>query len=168
MPKSNADLREMVYHTDARVTAMEGQLSDMGNAMNRIEQHLLNKPPTFNLGNIMALLGFAATVMIGGAAYLDTQLNHIRDDIVENDSEIHDINEFRHQTHYEMSNLHHLMSQWEHFDELMHKRDDRINQIENMVERAEISRKATGDYAKETRGILSEHLGTHTWGMHKP
>lgn len=135
VPKTQADLRDMVYHTDARVSAMESQLASVADAMNRLEQHLLNKPEKWNSGSIIALLSLVASIVIGGSVFLDSQLSHVKDDIVELTAEAKVNQEFRHQMHFEVGVMKHSFEvndeKWQHFDMLMHQRDDRINGVEN-------------------------------------
>lgn len=66
--KDEQSLRSLVYHTDARVTAMEGQLASLGSGQLRQEQKMdqliasIGKPKEVNWSGWAA---FALAVMIG-------------------------------------------------------------------------------------------------------
>ena len=106
------DLRDMVYHTDARVTAMEGQLTGLGQAMNRIEAHMMNKPP-FNaapwisIGLVILFAGIGG--MFTGMKYIQLTQEPLRADIqdlrnedrLERDREQR-IEDFMKETHYQV------------------------------------------------------------------
>ena len=124
-----------LYHVDGELGAVKADLRNQGDSLRRIEQALVNKQPIWNNGTVLALLSLLVSIVIGGGAYLDNQLNHIKDDIAGNEKRIEVLDEFRFGMHYEVGVLHHDGEQkdkrWDHFDELMHQRDDRINDIEN-------------------------------------
>lgn len=128
-------LEARTYHIDGEVAALKTQMGGVVDSLGRIESHQLNKKPVWNTGSVMAMLALVATILLGGATFLDTQLEHIRDDIVGIKADATIVEEFRHQVHYEIGVFKHTQKvhdeQWKHYDELMHKRDDKINEIEN-------------------------------------
>jgi len=80
-------------------------------------------------------LGLAAVIvslMYGGAQYINSEIDN------------------------GTAEIHNLQRKIEHFDELAHKRDDIIMGLVAQASASEVSRKAIGDYAKETREALGK------------
>lgn len=120
--EKDSDIWEKVYHTDARVTAMEGQLSDVSGAVSRIEQHLLNKPtPNIQSLALTIVLG-CATLFFSLAQYVNLELTPIQNQIESRSDALQDFQDFKHQTHYEFGRLH----EWKEQSE---KKIDKINGI---------------------------------------
>ena len=73
MPTNNQDLREMVYHTDARVTAMEGQMSNIAANQAKDSQKLdnlisvLSQPKTVNYAAWVGVCLTVVAMLIGGS-----------------------------------------------------------------------------------------------------
>lgn len=128
-------LEARTYHIDGEVAGLKTQVGGVVDSLTRIENTLLNKPEKWNTGSIIALLSLFVTIVVGGAVFLESQMAHVRDDIVELSEEATVNREFRNQMHYEVGVVQHTIKvnddKWNHFDEMMHKRDDRINGIEN-------------------------------------
>ena len=98
-------LSEMVYHTDARVTAMEQQLMGLGNALSRIEAHMMNKPPMpvapwVAIG--LTVLALAVGSLYGILEVVELSMVPVREEIRDNTSTIHHLTEFQTQTHFEV------------------------------------------------------------------
>ena len=140
-------------HTDSEVSAVRTQVDILVQGFQRVEQAILNKPPVWNSNSILALLGFCATIVGGGGLYMESQMNHVRDDINENYKKITVSEEFRHQAHYEFGVLHSTSEQveeevsrlWDH----IHKLEDTDTLLRERTAAAEVSRKAIGNYVKE-------------------
>ena len=150
------DLREMVYHTDARVTAMESQLTGLGHSMDRIEANLMNKPPF----NAAPWVGIGLTIIMGITGMGFTALNYISltqeplEDVVRTlASKQALIEDFRTQSHFEIGTTkaeqkyHQLEIEklWAH----IHKQEDIDREHDQELAAAKVSRKAMGDYLKE-------------------
>ena len=103
------EIWEKVYHTDARVTAMEGQLTDLSHGVNRIEAHLLNKPPVNVAAWVAVVLTFVAMVVglvWGMTNYIELTLGPTRIAMSNVIREVADLEAFQHETHYEIGVLH--------------------------------------------------------------
>jgi hypothetical protein len=98
---------EKVMHTDARVTAMEGQMHDMGNAVSRIETLLLNKQPqpTALIGILFTALTLLAAMLFGMAQYTSLALVPITNDVAEHRMSIDDMSEFKEEMQYKLGAL---------------------------------------------------------------
>lgn len=155
-------LEQRTYHIDGEVTAIKSQLSTQNEALQRIENSLLNRPSVWNTGSIISLLGLVGSIVFGGAVYLESQMGNVEEDIHELAEYVDIQQEFRHQMHYEVGRMTQTVEEydrkWDHFDMLMHKRDDRINEIEKKQAESTVSRRAIGDYARE--------LGQRLEGLH--
>ena len=162
MAKKDSDIWEKVYHTDARVTAMEGQLSDVNNAVSRIEQHLLNKPTpnVYSLG-LTILLG-CGTVFFSLAQYVNLELAPIQDQINHRGGIISEFTAFKHQTHYEFGGLHEWKA--DHTTELQHM-DDRMHQIEDRVRGTEIQAATTQNRLEKVEDEIDkiDTYGSRRW-----
>lgn len=172
VPKTSGDLKEMVYHTDARVTAMEGRLGTIDSNQQRQEAkldtliHHLNQPRNVNwagwgglgLGVLLALFG-AAKFMVEYTSLTDVP---IQKDIAVLRSSDSVFSEFQRATHYRFGEFDMLtktiQSDQKHKDDLYHKLDDRVRELESKAAAAEISRRAIGDYVKEI-----DRLGSRVW-----
>lgn len=109
MTEKNNDIWEKVYHTDARVTAMEGQLQELSNSMARIEGHLINKPEqSFSTyaGLFLSILTILGGLIWGMTNYIDLTLHPVRNNIENLIDKQAMFSEFRYQTHYEFGMLH--------------------------------------------------------------
>lgn len=96
------ELIRKVYHTDARVTAMEGQLSSITAGMGRIEAKMMEQPETNYLSWFLAI----AAVMFGVAQYVELVNDPIRALMAQRNEPIVDFREFKQETHYEMGKIH--------------------------------------------------------------
>lgn len=96
-------LISMVYHTDGRVNAIEQQVGVITTALARIEQHLMNKPPT----NWAAWIGVFMTLTFGLVAgvyatgeYVNLQLLPVREEVSRNRSVIDEFHGFQKEVYY--------------------------------------------------------------------
>lgn len=134
---SASSLERMVYHTDARVTAMEGQLSTMGGSINRIEHALLNKQPP----NLAAWVGIVITIFLAGigglygiAQYISLTQSPILDAVAVLDDKMQGVREYQRETHYEFGVVHErkeyiqleIDKLWDH----IHKQED-VDALQN-------------------------------------
>jgi len=141
-------LEQRTYHIDGEVTAIKSQLSAQSDTLNRIETSVLNKQPIWNVGNIMGLLVVASSLILGLVTYTHTLIDPIAERL-----DLHDA--FRYEMHFEVGETKHsiktLDEKFNHFDELYHKQDERVNKLTSEAAAGAVSRKAIGDYLKETR-----------------
>ncbi len=117
---SREEIWQQVYRTESRVSAIEQQVSDIGTAVSRIEQHILNRPAFNVLGwtgvgiTVLSLIGAALFAVVN---YVTLMMDPVKQDIVKNESliesrfeklydELDELEEFKHQTHYEFGVLH--------------------------------------------------------------
>ena len=106
---------EKVLHTDARVTAMEGQLNDLTTSMGRIESLLLNKQiqPMAIVGIVLTALTLLAGLLFGVAQFISVALEPIANDVAEHRVAIDDISDFKELIQYKLGAL----EEWqEHID----------------------------------------------------
>jgi hypothetical protein len=106
---TESELIQKVYHTDARVTAMEGEMRVLSQGVSRIETMLLNKPGPNYLGWLGAGISIF-TLCVGGvfgvAQYVELTLSPIRQDIAERESVIREFGQFKNEIHYELGKIH--------------------------------------------------------------
>lgn len=172
VPKSETDLREMVYHTDARVTAMEGQLDSIAHSLSRtdtkIDQviHAINAPKDINWVGIGALCISMIVAMFGGARgmveYVTITQAPILSTLDEHSDVLSHLREFQQQTHYEFGQFSTKAGQLEKEVERLwahiHKQED-VDTVQNeKIAKAEISRRAMGDYIRQI-----DELGSRRW-----
>ena len=98
---------EKVLHTDARVTAMEGQMQDMTSSMHRIESLLLNRqtPTTAIIGITLTALTLLAGLLFGMAQFTSVALQPVADDVAEHRISINDIQDFKEDMQYKLGAL---------------------------------------------------------------
>jgi hypothetical protein len=131
---STEELVAKIYHTDGRVNAIEGKLDTQGQQLNRIENAILNKQPTWNNTAIMGLVIGVGAFLVGITSYVDLQLTPIKDVVVSDAAWKRDKDEFQRATHYRYGEyetwqkIH--QKTWEHHDELYHKLDERVRTLE--------------------------------------
>lgn len=165
----NKDLLAQTYHIDGRVTAIEGRMNQFGDQLNRIEQSLLNKPPLWNIGNIMGLMGMIAGLMWGIYNFVSLEVDQLRETTDRNTAvldkqwqRLNELQPFQKEMHYEVGTLRKsieiLTRDAEHADMLYHQLDDRVREAEKKGAAAEVSRKAIGDFVKE----VDQH-GSRYW-----
>jgi hypothetical protein len=151
VPKTQSDLREMVYHTDARVTAMEGQLSAVATGQQRTESKLdhliqtLSQPEHVNWAAWVGVGVSVIVLLVGGtigftnyiALTQDPMLNEISY-IIE---KLGELREFQRETHYEFGLIHEakefhgseITKLWDH----VHKQEDVDTSMADRLARAE-------------------------------
>lgn len=172
VPKTQQDLREMVYHTDARVTAMEGQLTSISHSLSRTAQKLdtvisaINAPKDVNWIGLGALALSFLVALAGGAKfmteYVALTMAPVNTAIVENSNLIVKLREFQHQTHYEFGGFHERGRQWD--DEAsrlwdhIHKQEDIDREQDRAIAEAVVARRAMGDYIRQI-----DELGSRRW-----
>lgn len=132
------ELVRKVYHTDARVTAMEGEIRQLAGGVSRIENMLLNKPAPNILGWIgagLVVVSMLAAGLFGIAQYIDLTQQDIRVDVNSRGTVIDEFRSFKEGTHYEMGRIHEWKEQQtrqqQHFDERMHQLESEINRIDS-------------------------------------
>lgn len=152
VPKTNDDLKEMVYHTDARVTAMEGQISNLAVSQQRSEGKLdqlittMSQPRTINWAAWVGVGLTSVAMLIAGSfgivSYTTLASAPLEQDVAQNREATEVLQTFQNQTHYEFGVFH---TQTEDLPLLR----ERIRALEQKAAAAEVSRKAIGDYVKE-------------------
>ena len=104
---NNNEIWEKVYHTDARVTAMESQLSDLNNSMGRIESLLLNRQtsPMSIVGIMLTALTFLGGLLFGMSQFTHLTLLPISDDVAEHRVAIDRFSEYKEEMGYKLGAL---------------------------------------------------------------
>ena len=166
VPKTNNDLREMVYHTDARVTAMEGQMHNIAANQTKDSQKLdnlvnvLNQPRNVNYAAWVGVGLTAVALLVGGTIgmvnYMQLTQDPLAERVVGNTIDIDDLHEFQRATHYrfgeyeKLDGFHNneITKIWQH----IHKQEDIDREHDKKLAAAEVARKAIGDYIKEHTG----------------
>lgn len=158
-----------IYHIDGRVTAIEGQISQIGTQLNRMEAALLNKPPILNFGNVMTMLLMLAGLLYGINSFVDLRLAQTNEGIERNSfitdkimDRMEKQNEFQREMHYEVgrfqNSLADIESRRERNEAWIRGLDTRIRGVEQKAAAAEVSRKAIGDYTKDV-----DQYGSRVW-----
>jgi hypothetical protein len=166
------DLATMVYHTDARVTAMEGQLTGLGQSMSRIEAHMMDKPPF----NAAPWIGIGLTILFAGIGGMFTGMKYIQltqeplrvdiqelwsADRLERERE-QKVMEFIKQTHYEFGRI----TEWKdghidasnNHDSRFHSLEEKVGALQEQSAITQVALEAIGAYAKEQGARTDEHL----------
>lgn len=132
------ELVRKVYHTDARVTAMEGEIRQLSGGVSRIESMLLNKPAPNILGWVgagLVVISMISAGLFAIAQYIDLTQQDIRVDVNSRGAVIDEFRSFKEGTHYEMGRIHEWkeqqLRQQQHFDERMHHLESEINRIDS-------------------------------------
>ena len=152
VPKTQTDLREMVYHTDARVTAMEGQLNTVAQGQHRTESkldqliHHLNQPPNINWAAWVGV-GISILVMVVGGTIGFTNYIHLTQtpivvDTTYNRDKIQELREFQRETHYEFGIFHTQTERaqedrqelWDHVHQRERKDEEQDGQLSRLEE----------------------------------
>ena len=137
-PQTKGDLWEKVYHTDARVSAMESELSNVAAVTARIEHHLLNKPPV----NFAAWVGIGITILslavaglFGISQYIQLTLQPIQQALLSSEAVNAEYQQFRQQTAYELgvaeTERKFLHKEIDHDHEQLHALRDNISRIDS-------------------------------------
>lgn len=159
------DIWEKVYHTDARVTAMEGQLSDVSSSVGRIEQHLLNKPPVNIVGWIgvfLTLVTFFGGTVLGLTNYIELVLEPVRVELVEAAEVRAKFADFKGHSLHEFGTI----QQWkaDTSDELEHQHE-RLHYIQDQISGLE-KQTATNEEAfsqLNSKVINIDEMGSRRW-----
>ncbi len=134
-----------------------------GTTLNRIEQLLLNKPPVWNTNTVLSLVLAVAGVFYGASNYVGYQVGPLEKEVTMLYKRVEEHDEMSRQTYYEMGRLHLYVEQDDkddsHLDQRFHSLQDRVRTTERGAAASSVSRKALGEYSKETRGIMDEHAG---------
>lgn len=129
------ELVKKVYHTDARVTAMEGEIRQLAGGVSRIESMLLNKPEPNVLGWVgagMAAIGFIAALLFGVASYIDLRLTPLRDNVSSRGDMIAEYQQFRQREAYDQGKE----DEWMRHYELRSKmHDDKFKELQEEIHR---------------------------------
>lgn len=177
VPKTQQDLREMVYHTDARVTAMEGQLTSISHSLSRTDQKLgqvisaISAPKDVNWVGLGALALSFIVALAGGAKfmteYVVLTLDPVQQELTVASNRISGLRDFQHQTHYEFGGLHQRADVWDteirRLWEHIHKLEEADDKHSVAIGRAEVSRGAIGDYVRQI-----DELGSRRWMNEAP
>jgi len=101
------DLWEKIYHTDARVSAMESQMQDMGGSINRIESMLLNKqtPPLAIIGVMLTALTLLAGLLFGMSQITQASIAPLADDVAEHRIALDKLSSFEADMQYKLGAL---------------------------------------------------------------
>lgn len=184
VPKTGQDLREMVYHVDARVTAMESTISAVQMGQQRTEQKLdhliatLNAPTNVNWAAWVGVGLTALTLVFGGlfgtAQYISLVNEPQITDIDNNRGSIIDLKKFEREAQYEFGVMHETT---EYVSSDLNKLWDHVHKLEKVDQatKSELSEIEVG-VAKTEVGIeaLKESLdeidryGSRKWIDKKP
>ena len=173
MPKNQQDLREMVYHTDARVTAMEGQLASVASSQSRTESKLdqlinsLHQPKNVNYAAWVGVCLSLIAMLVGGTLTFTNYVKLTQDPIVidadYNRHQINELREFQRQTHYEFG----LLSQSKEIMEVeierlwahIHALEGIDREYRDRLAVQETSNKAIGDFLKDLARRFNDAKG---------
>jgi hypothetical protein len=103
------ELVKKVYHTDARVTAMEGEIRQLAGGVSRIETLLLNKQETSPLqwfGIIFSVLTLVGALVWGGGEYIEARLGIIRSEQALQHRSIDKLQDAQLEYQYELGRVH--------------------------------------------------------------
>jgi hypothetical protein len=150
-------LEQRTYHIDGEVTAIKTQLGTQNDALQRIENNLMNKQPIWNISNVMSLLVVAGGLILGMVTYVHTLIEPIDDRMDMYDA-------FRYEMHYEVGVMQHSFEQndkrWDHFDTLHHKQDDAIGKLREKAAQTDVY------FDKISRALDDvDKYGSRRWGM---
>lgn len=178
VPANQQELREMVYHTDARVTAMEGSLSSLAANQQRTESKIdqvittLTQPKNVNwaawVGICISVLVTLVAGTIGFTQYISLTQEPIKKEVEYNRDQTNDARRFQREAHYEFGVTHknqevvtrEIDKLWEHVHNLEDRDEvltDRIAENALKAAEAKVSRRAMGDYMQEKSNEV-EHL----------
>ena len=169
MEASQQDLLAQTYHIDGRVTAIEGQISQIGAQLNRMEVAILNKPPLLNFGNVMSMLLAVAGLLYGINGFVDLRLTQVREGIDRNEIVLDRIDDkmleyaaFQREMHYEVGSfstrLEEAESRRDRNENWIRGIDTRVREVEQRTAAAEVSRKAIGDFVEDV-----DKYGSRRW-----
>jgi hypothetical protein len=102
-------LQSKVHHTDARVSAIEREVGNLGDQLTRIEHFLMDKPtPNYAAwaGVLLTMVLMIGGALTAGAEYVDLQLQPVRAELLQQRENQKEFREFQAQTHYELGVLH--------------------------------------------------------------
>jgi hypothetical protein len=123
--REREDLLERVYHTDARVTAMESQMATVAGSVSRIESALVNKQasPSTLVTMIVGALTLMAAMVFGVFQMTVLSQQPIVNDVAEHRESINKLMEDDTEISYNMGRL----REWQKYAE------ERINSIYSNV-----------------------------------
>lgn len=165
--KEEKAIWEKIYHTDARLTAMEGQMTDLSDGVKRIEQYLLHKDPPNTLGWLTAVGGglvMLFTFVFGMVQYIDITLEPIEQLIESRQTIVEDFGSFKHEMHYEVGRLHEnkelMRKEWEEMDSRLDGAEDDIAAVESKAS-------TTRDRLERAENELEkiDLYGSRRWGV---
>lgn len=178
-------IQEQGFTTAAKVSALEAQFSTFLESWNRVEQSLLNKPPIWNMANVLVLVVaccgglFGIINLTSGVegdmkAYVDLRLAGLEETerryeeaqqrrAEKLDLWMADKDAFQRETHYEfgvqVTKNEQAAEQIKHLDVQHHDTQANVIELQKRSAASEVSRRAIGDYVKS----VDEH-GTRAVG----
>lgn len=135
--KDNAEILEKVYHTDARVSAMESQMADMSHSMGRIESLLLNRQtnPLSIVGIMLTALTLLGGLLFGMAQIMHLTMAPVSDDVAEHREALDSFVAFKENTQYKFGAL----------EEWQKSETNRLNRISGRVDDIDDRMRDTGE-----------------------
>jgi hypothetical protein len=116
VPKSANDLREMVYHTDARVTAMEGKINYVADGQDKLAMEVRSfistqtQPRNTNYAAWVGVFLSGVVMLIGGTLGLTRVFTLAQEpllqDVATNSKYVDALKVWQNQTHYEFGVQH--------------------------------------------------------------
>ncbi len=105
----NRDIQEMVYHTDARVTAMEGRIGGMDQKLDTLISSITTPKEQHMAAWVMAGLMFLGMIIAGALGlgqYISLVNEPAHQDIEHLSEKLGELSTWQHQTHYEFGVIH--------------------------------------------------------------
>ena len=130
--KERDELLEKVYHTDARVTAMEAQVNTVVSSVSRIESALVNKQtsPSTLVTMIVGALTLMAAMVFGVFQMTTLSQQPIVNDVAEHRESINKLMNDDSNTNYQMGRL---MEWQEYAEERIRSIDSDVSDLDRRV-----------------------------------
>lgn len=185
-----SNLEKEVHGLGTAIGALQAQgmataqrVDKIGDAIDRMLDQRAAAPPLFTPPFVLSMIGGVVLAIgglfLGGAQYVElagsetqTRLQVLHDRFSqheENQAEaMAGYEDFRTQTHYEVSKLHEFKEQYReqraedlaqsrHMDDLFHQVDNRLREVESRLSSAETGMRAIGDFVKDVDQHGSRH-----------
>lgn len=165
VPTNDQDLREMVYHTDARVTALDGKLNYVVNSSDQLAVEVRgfiaqqSKPKDVNYaawtGVFLTLIALLIGGTIGFSNYVTLTQAPLKELTEKNTTRVAGLRTFQQQTHYELGVVHEHRKTSDSEIALLREKMDKV--VAEQA-KAEAERSETRDYLRDV-----DRLGSRRW-----